>query len=76
VQILARNPLIGRPVKGGKRELVIGEGSRGRFVAIDTVFVLAIRSHRESGHQKEAPSAAPRGDARARKAPLSARDCG
>jgi plasmid stabilization system protein ParE len=58
VQILARNPLIGRPVKGGKRELVIGEGARGyvalyRFVGpIDTVFVLAIRSHRESGYKK------------------------
>ena len=55
VQILAENPLIGRPVRGGKRELVIGHESRGyvalyRFVAdIDTVFVLPIRSQRESG---------------------------
>ncbi|MBW6493184.1 MAG: type II toxin-antitoxin system RelE/ParE family toxin [Burkholderiaceae bacterium] len=54
VQILADNPLIGRPVRGGKRELVIGQESRGyvalyRFVSdIDTVFVLAIRSQRES----------------------------
>jgi toxin ParE1/3/4 len=54
VQVLARSPLIGRPVKGGKRELVIGAGSRGyvalyRFVAdVDTVFVLAFRSQRES----------------------------
>jgi plasmid stabilization system protein ParE len=59
VQILARNPLIGRPVKGGKREIVIGDGSRGyvalyRFVApIDTVFVVAIRSHRESGYKRK-----------------------
>jgi toxin ParE1/3/4 len=50
IDILTHSPLIGRPVKAGKRELVIGHGSRGyvalyRFVArIDTVFVLAIRS--------------------------------
>jgi toxin ParE1/3/4 len=55
VQILASSPLMGRPVKDGKRELVIGRGSRGyvalyRHVAtIDTVFVLAMRSQRESG---------------------------
>jgi toxin ParE1/3/4 len=53
IQVLSHSPLIGRPVRGGKRELVIGSGSRGyvalyRFVArIDTVFVLAIRSQRE-----------------------------
>lgn len=58
VQVLAGSPLIGRPVKGGKRELVIGQGSRGyvalyRFVPdIDTVFVLAIRSQRESGYKR------------------------
>jgi toxin ParE1/3/4 len=57
VQILQHSPLIGRPVKGGKRELVIGSGSRGyvvlyRFVsAIDTVFVLAVRGQRESGYK-------------------------
>lgn len=60
VQILEHSPLIGRPVKGGKRELVIGRGSRGyvalyRFVtAIDTVFVLAVRSQRESGDKHSA----------------------
>lgn len=59
IQILTRSPLIGRPVGGGKRELVIGRGSRGyvalyRFVAsIDTVFVPAIRSQREAGYQRE-----------------------
>jgi len=59
VEILTHSPLIGRPVKGGKRELVIGQGSRGtialyRFVAsIDTVFVLARRSQRESGYQRK-----------------------
>ena len=55
LQLLTHSPLIGRLVKGGKRELVIGQGSRGyvalyRFVArIDTVFVLAVRSQREAG---------------------------
>lgn len=53
LQILTLSPMIGRPVKGGKRELVIGHGSRGyvalyRFMAdLDTVFVLAVRSQRE-----------------------------
>ena len=47
--------MIGRPVKGGKRELIIGRGARGyvalcRFVSsINMVFVLAIRSQREDG---------------------------
>jgi plasmid stabilization system protein ParE len=60
IQILTHSPLIGRPVKNGRRELVIGRGSRGyialyRFVArIDTVFVLAIRSQRELGYQRDA----------------------
>ena len=55
MQVLTHSPLIGRPVKGCKRELVIGRGSRGyvalyRFVSsIDAVFVLAIRSQREAG---------------------------
>ena len=58
VQVLASSPLIGRSAKGGKRELVIGTGTRGyvalyRFVpAIDTVFVLAFRSPRESGFKR------------------------
>lgn len=59
IDILTHSPLIGRPVKRGMRELVIGRGSRGyvalyRFVArIDTVFVLAIRSQREAGCKRE-----------------------
>jgi toxin ParE1/3/4 len=59
IEILNHSPLIGRPVKGGMRELVIGRESRGyialyRFVAsIDTVFILAIRSQREAGYQGE-----------------------
>ena len=49
VQILATSPLIGRPVDGGKCELVIGRGSHGyvalyRYVSeIDTVILLAGR---------------------------------
>ena len=57
VQILSHSPLIGRPVRAGKRELVIGRGSRGdvalyRYVpSIDTAFVLAVRSQSESSHK-------------------------
>ena len=53
--VLDHNPLIGRPAKNDKRELVIGRRSHGyvalyRYVAeIDTVFVLAVRSQREAG---------------------------
>ena len=59
VEILSTSPLIGRPVKDGKRELVIGQGSRGyvalyRYVPeVDTVFLLAVRSQRESGYKHE-----------------------
>ena len=59
VQLLTHSPLIGRPVKGGKRELVIERESGGyialcRFVdSIDTVFVLAIRSQRESSYKRD-----------------------
>jgi len=59
VEILAQSPHIGRPVKGGKRELVIGQTSRGyvalyRYVAeVDAVFVLAVRSQRESGYKRK-----------------------
>lgn len=55
IQILTHSPQIGRPVKDGKRELVIGRASRGyvalyQYVAqIDTAFVLAVRSQREVG---------------------------
>lgn len=56
VQVLSTSPLIGRPANDGKRELVIGRGSRGyvalyRYVPeVDTVFLLAIRSQREAGY--------------------------
>jgi toxin ParE1/3/4 len=55
IQVLAHSPLIGRKAKGGKRELAIGQEWRGyvalyRYVPdVDTVFVPAIRSQRESG---------------------------
>lgn len=56
LDVLEHNPLIGRPVANGKRELVIGRRSRG-YVALyayvaeaDTVLVLALRSQREAGY--------------------------
>lgn len=55
IQVLTHSPMIGRPVKDGKRELMIGKDTRGyvglhRYIAsIDTVFVLALRQQRESG---------------------------
>lgn len=58
LQVLTHSPLIGRKVGGGKRELVLGRDARGyvalyRFVPeIDTVFVLAIRSQRESEYRR------------------------
>jgi len=58
IDVLEHNPLIGSPVRGNKRELVIGRRSRGyvalyRYVAeIDTVFVLALRSQREAGYTR------------------------
>jgi plasmid stabilization system protein ParE len=56
--ILETNPLIGRPAAAGKRELIIGRASRGyvalyRYAdAIDTVFILALRSQREAGYKR------------------------
>lgn len=58
IDVLGSNPLIGRPVSNGKRELVIGRKARGymalyRYVdEIDTVFVLAVRSQREAGYAR------------------------
>jgi toxin ParE1/3/4 len=54
IDVLAQNPLIGRPTGDGKRELVIGRQSHGylalyRYIEeIDKVFVLAIRSQHQS----------------------------
>jgi toxin ParE1/3/4 len=61
IDVLERNPLIGRPVNARKRELVIGRRTRGyvalyRFIAeADTVLILAIRSQREAGYAREWP---------------------
>ncbi|MFA7346383.1 MAG: type II toxin-antitoxin system RelE/ParE family toxin [Desulfurivibrionaceae bacterium] len=61
INVLAHSPLIGRPAKNDKRELVIGRRSHGdvasyRYVAeIDTVFVLAVRSQREAGYAEAVP---------------------
>ncbi len=60
LQILTHSPLIGRPVQGGLRELVIGRATRGYVAlyhyvaALDTVFVLAVRSQREAGFKRSA----------------------
>jgi plasmid stabilization system protein ParE len=59
VEVLVTSPLIGRPLEDGKRELVIGRGSRGyvalyRYLSeVDTVFLLAVRSQREAGYGRE-----------------------
>jgi len=55
IDVLERNPLIGRPVRADLRKLVIGRRARGyvalyRYVTeLDTVFVLAIRGQKEAG---------------------------
>jgi plasmid stabilization system protein ParE len=58
IQILSHSPQISRPVPGGMRELVIGRGTRGYVAlyhyvaALDTAFVLAVRSQREDGFKR------------------------
>jgi putative mRNA 3-end processing factor len=58
IDILRHSPLIGRPARAGRRELIVGQGGRGYVVlyrhvpAVDTVFVLAIRSQREEGYKR------------------------
>jgi plasmid stabilization system protein ParE len=58
IDVLERNPLIGRPVRADLRELVIGRRARGyvalyRYVSeLDTVFVLAIRGQKEAGETR------------------------
>jgi toxin ParE1/3/4 len=58
IDVLQMSPLIGRPAPGDKRELIIGRGARGyvalyRYVvALDTVFLLAIRGQREGGYRR------------------------
>jgi plasmid stabilization system protein ParE len=58
IDVLAHNPLIGRPVLNGKCELVIGRKGRGDVALckcldeIDTIFVLAVRSQRAAGYAR------------------------
>lgn len=58
MKILQTSPMLGRPTAGGKRELVIGRGTRGfialyRYLALDDlVWVLAIRGQREAGYRR------------------------
>ena len=53
VEILARHPMIGRPLENGSRELVIHRGSTGYLaqyrydIAGDEVVLLGIRHQRE-----------------------------
>jgi plasmid stabilization system protein ParE len=60
VGVLARHPLIGRPVEADLRELVISRGRTG-YVALysfeplyDAVLILAIRHQREAGYPGDA----------------------
>jgi len=59
IDVLERNPLIGRRVRADLRELVIGRRTRGyvalyRYVTeLDTVFVLAIRGQKEAGYTRD-----------------------
>ena len=56
IDVLERNPLIGRRVRADLRELVIGRRARGyvalyRYVTeLDTVFALGIRGQKEAGY--------------------------
>ena len=58
IDVLERNPLIGRLVRADLSELVIGHRARGyvapyRYAAeLDTVIVLAILGHKEACHTR------------------------
>lgn len=59
IDVLTRNPLIGRPAGSKQRELIIGSGARGyvalyRFILeLDVVLILAIRGQAEAGYARE-----------------------
>ena len=59
LDVLADNPLIGRPGGEDRRELLIGRDTRGyvalyRYLSvIDTALVLAIRAQREGGYARD-----------------------
>jgi len=58
LNVLERNPIIGRSAANGKRELVTGRRSHNyvalyrNMVEVDIMFVLALRSQRETGYAK------------------------
>lgn len=58
IAVLESNPLIGRRLPSGLRELVIGRGTHGYLAlyrysnALDLVTVVAIRSQKESGYHQ------------------------
>lgn len=58
IDVLASNPLIGRPTATLMRELVIGRDAGGyvalyRYIdGLDTVLVLALRAQREAGYAR------------------------
>ena len=58
IAVLASNPLIGRRLPSGMRELVIGRGTRGYIAlyryadALDQVTVVGIRAQKESGYHR------------------------
>ena len=62
IELLARHPMIGRPVEPPLRELVISRGKSG-YLALysfesvdDAVLILAIRHQRELGYDEDAAS--------------------
>jgi len=58
INVLEYNPMIGHPTNNNKRELIIGHRSHGYvalyryIVEIDTVFILAVRSQKETGYEE------------------------
>jgi toxin ParE1/3/4 len=58
IAVLALNPLIGRRLPSGLRELIIGRGTRGYIAlyryaeALDQITVVAVRAQKESGYHR------------------------
>lgn len=58
LDVLVRNPMIGRPAESGMRELVIGRGSRGyvalyEYLAVKALIrIAAVRGQREGGYSQ------------------------
>lgn len=58
LDVLAHNPLVGRPTGDVRRELLTGRDARGYvalyryLLVIDTALVLAIRAQREGGYAR------------------------